>query len=313
MNEYTTEYENENGVTVTRQAHLPCPYSANVEKRAWLEGYLNAKQCDDSGCTEDEVKAHAEEDSEYTSADTMVAFKQGHEDFSYHPVAIDWNTIDLTNPAIEQRIYSPNRDETTWMLVQWNEWRARAEDNSEKPDWADNRWNDRGIKLQDDYLRNAMRFSIYRQKDASVDLPCPPYEFEAEGSNLTIKAGPFFKTGSKQEWESVLESMQAEVDALPDGISVDDVTVNVDVTAPATATYSVSLAATDLLSGHGQYVDDVWAGSMDELHDALTEAVDEADLDPDYYSDISCDVDDYGEKEGYVPDLTYDLNDAVEL
>jgi hypothetical protein len=290
---------------------------ANIEKKAWCEGYTSAKRCFDGGCTEEEAETHAKDDNEYTSGDTTVAWAQGHEDYGYQPVAVDWDNVDYDDPAIDQRIFEVFNVDTSvregWMLVQWNEYRQR--EGVEKPAWADNRYQDRGIKLTPSFQRNAMHYAIRQQDDGSIELPCPPYRYTAEGNDLTITAGAYTKTGSKQDWQTVVDEMQGEVNELPDGIDIANVSVTVYVTAQATATYIVNPAATDLLADHDQLDNDVWAGTMDELRDELEIAIGELegdDLDSEY-GDVEFELDDYGRREAEASDIDYDLQDADEL
>lgn len=126
-----------------------------------------------------------------------------------------------------------------------------------------------------------------------IELPCPPYEYHADGNRLTITAGNFTKGGSKQEWTEVLEQMQSEVEDLPDGQYVGDDYVDVEMTVTYHTTVSVNV--TSLLAGSGNMDDDTYIGTFDEFEDDIRDAldsydweyeVDEANLD---YPDIQVD------------------------
>ena len=247
-----------------------------------------------------------------TALKQKVAWDTGRSDVLYTPVEIDWTKLDMTQEAIRMEVFY-HTDPITQvrelrLLLKWLGWMADADD---KPDWADNRPMDASIPLDKYTTKNVMSYGI-RSEISTIELPCPPYKYEAEGADLRITAGTFTKQGTKAEWQEFLDQAQAEVNDLPDGIDIDDVTVSVDVTARAVASWSTSIHATSLLSGHEKLSDEVWLGTMDELHDALVDAVDDVnagELDAEY-AEYNYEVDEY---ETQVVDLDYDLNDANEL
>ena len=284
------------------------PHTVEVEVQAWDEGLL-------AGGLHDADKRN--ELNPYTSGDTCVAWARGYDDAHYELVVIDWSKVDLANPAITQKVHEVFNPDTgnkdVYLLLVHDSYRQR--DDNVTPAWRDNRWQDRSILLQDAYSRNAMYHTQRKQPTGTIDLPCPPYEYEVNGNELTFKAGAFYKTATKQEFQAVVTEIQEQLDAMPDGIDISDVSVTIDCTATAQATWTASISATTMLDGHEQYVDDVWAGTMDELTDALDSASQElelSDLDTDY-SEVEYDIDYYSDVEVELPDLTYDLNDATEL
>jgi len=287
------------------------PYTTEVEVKAWEEGLTMAS----SNAPDDERN----ELNPYTAGDTCVAWAQGFDDGRYNPVPIDWSNVDLDDPAITQRVFQDKGDvavgdKTTYLMLVYSPYSSRLTAD-EKPDWADNRWQDRSIKLTSEYQRNAMFIAIRQQPAGTIDLPCPPYEYEVNGNELSIRAGAYHKTGSKQEWENVIAEMQSEVDAMPDGIDVGDVSISIDVQARATATWSTQVSASTLLDQHEQFREDVWAGTMDELVDALEEAVGELDgseLESEY-AEVEYEIDFYDDVDVETSDITYDLSDANEL
>jgi len=288
--------------------YLPInPYHTEVEVKAWGEGLTTGLH---TIGTRDELNP-------YTPADTCVAWATGFDAARYVPAPVDWEGIDWSNPAIDQSIFEVFDPDTgvreAYMVLNWRPYVARP--NTEAPAWAENRWQERSIRLTAPYLRNAMMYAIRHQGEGTIELPCPPYEYEAEGNRLTITAGAYTKTGTKQEWEAVLEEMVAEVEALPDGIDVSSVSVSVDVTQTATARWTAQVEANDLLHGYDQYEDDIWSGTMDELADALDEAVGNLDGSEveSYYADIEYELDTYGDVEIEAQDINYDLDDATEL
>ena len=238
------------------------PYTTDVEEAAWAEGYL-------AGGLHDADKRN--ELNPYTPADTCVAWARGYDDANYTPVAIDWSNVDISNPAITQAVHEVVDTDTgihsVYLTLKHDAYRQR--DDYATPDWKDNRWQERSILLQDAYTRNAMYHTQRSQPVGTIDLPCPPYEYEVNGNELTIKAGAFYKTGSKQDFQQVVTEMQENLDSMPEGIGIEDVSVTVDVSATATATWTTTVSATSLLDAHEQYVDDIWAGDMSELVDAL--------------------------------------------
>ena len=284
------------------------PYTTDVEEAAWAEGYL-------AGGLHDADKRN--ELNPYTSADSCVAWARGYDDANYSPSLVDWQNLDIGNPAITMKVHEVLDPDTSireiYLLLVHDSYRQR--DDRETPDWKDNRWQDRSIKLQPAYTRNAMYFTQRNEPKGTIDLPCPPYEYEVNGIELTIKAGAFYKTGTKADFQAVVTEMQQQLDDMPTGIDISDVTITVDCTATAQATWTATVDATTLLDNHEQYVDDVWAGTMDDLSDAITYAVDEldkSDLDSEY-SEVEYDIDYYSDVEVELPDITYDLNDATEL
>ena len=165
------------------------------------------------------------------------------------------------------------------------------QDPKVRPNWSNFPTRARAIQIAEGHAWTA---GIRWMTDAGIrgtkhyELPCPPYNFEVEGARLTISAGFFSKSGSKKEWEQVLEGMQEEVDNMPDGFYIGDDYVNMTLTARVSGSISVSASA--LLSGHEDMDEDEWTGTPDEYEQAVSDATDDYDFSYDV-SDMEIDMD----------------------
>ena len=282
-----------------------CPYFTNVEVQAWGEGLTFALHGD--------TYLERNEANPYTSADTCVAWAQGWDDGKYKPALLNLNDINWASRAVGvQAAEKMGTDGVmrSYVVVTWNAYST----SDDAPAWASNRIEHRSIPLDNYELSHLMHYGI-RKAVAVIELPCPPYDFTASGNDLTITAGGFTKTGTKAEWQAVLEDMNERVEALPDGFDVSNVSVSVAVSTTATATWMTHHSAHDLLIHSDQYNSDVWSGTEDELRDALEEAVgelDDSELNDDY-ADVEYELDYYAEMESEATDIDYDMSDVVEL
>lgn len=276
------------------------PYPTDVENAAWKDGY-KAK-----------VRGFSKEDNPCTAADTCVAWSFGHEAAPEPTVVpLDITEVDWTAPGIHIGAYLRD-SQRAGILPTFKEY--GLPEGTEKPDWADNNAQANMIPLPIETV-NALAYWAIRSGHVSIDLPCPPYQFENEGASLTISAGVFKKSGTKAEWQAVLKRMQEEVNDMPDGLNVDDVNVTLDVVQRATVRSTATVDASTLLAYADQYVDDVWLGTLDELDDALAEAIEQIDvseLDIDDYN-METEIDDHEEADIQASDLTYDLEQVIEL
>ena len=282
-----------------------CPYFTEVEIKAWGEGLTAGLH----------TIGERNELNPYTSGDTCVAWATGFEAARYFPVPIDWGTVDWTHPGIKLTMWDKTDPATQLrspqMLLNWSDYPAS---DKPTPDWKDNYPEHRSVPI-DQHTLAAFMYRGIRDQVARIELPCPEYQFEANGNELTIIAGPFHKSGSKQEWEAVLDTMTREVEDLPNGLDVTDVSIDLLCTQPATARWSASVSVTDLLDNDERLSGDVWGGTADELEEAVSSALDNIDSSEvsDYYSDVEYEMDDWAEVEVEPSDLTYNLDDAVEL
>jgi len=163
-----------------------------------------------------------------------------------------------------------------WAYDEWND----KQDPKVRPAWAAFPVRARCILIDNQRAWNgAIRWVTNSEIRGynMYELPCPPYDFEQDGTQLIIKAGWMKKGGSKQEWTAVLEQMQEEVDNMPEGFYIGDDYLNVTLSANVTA--EVSVSATALLSGHEQVEDDMWTGDADDYEQAVEEASNDYDYD----------------------------------
>jgi hypothetical protein len=317
MDTYETTYEGNSG-PVIYQTHLPCPYSTEVEMKAWSEGYNSAKGCSDGGCTEEEATKHKEDDNEYTSGDTTVAWAQGHEDFGYHPAPFNPAKNPDLGPTVTNYI-----DTTVWhdrdtqyaeakgTYLLWT-WTGGSLDG--KPEWADNRPIDRAIPITTWNLRTMTLRTMNDQvvvPTRSIELPCPPYEYEYSEGGMTILAGQFKKWGAKNDWERVVTEMQEKIDEMPDGLNIEDCYINVTVTIEATTTTQVSIPLTSMV----EHDNEVYMGTMDELESEAEDYVGNmADWEFDDYienDDIDWSYADTSITESDADDVSYDIQNGV--
>ena len=163
-----------------------------------------------------------------------------------------------------------------WSYDEWND----KQDPKVRPVWANFPVRARCILLDNQRAwSGAIRWVTNTEIRGynMYELPCPPYDFEVEGTQLTSKAVWMKKGGSKSDWKSVLEQMQEEVDNMPEGFYIGDDYLN--VTLSASVTSEVSVTATTLLYGHSQMgEDDLWIGTNDEYEEAVVEAANDYDF-----------------------------------
>jgi hypothetical protein len=295
-----------------------CPYVTDVEVQAWGEGLtFSLHEYDYLG---------RNESNPYTSGDTCVAWAQGYDDAKYNPAP--FNPADMNDMTYEQKryigtsLFHEMQDgekygdiKASHLLYSW----TGGSLVEGKPAWADNIWQHRSVQLNHFELTGLVRRSVHNTQlmgEGSVELPCPPYKYEYSGGGMSITAGPFTKWGSQEDWTNVLQDMQRHLDDAPAGINVGNVSINVDVAAPATMRWTTQVEVEELLAYHDSYDDGTWTGSMDDLEQALTDAVDElssSDVGQNYYEDVETEVDDYADWEIEAQDIGYDLEEAEEL
>ena len=290
------------------------PYVTDVEIQAWGEGLTFALHGD--------KYLDRNEANPYTSGDTCVAWAQGYDDALYEPAP--FNPSELLPQEVQSyvsvAIYH-DRDPSissitrgTYLLWSWTGG-TLFEDSGRQPVWKDNRWQDRSIKLDTWSLRGIIQRGIGDPTivgPGSYELPCPPYEFTYESGGMRMTAGTFTKYGDKEDFQAVITSMQDALNDAPETLDCSDVTINLSVSARASASWVQSIPVSDMLAGEDQMDGDEWNGTEDELHDAVVSAIDNLDSGElmDYYTDIDYEVDEYSEFDVEAQDLTYDLNDV---
>ena len=278
------------------------PYDASVgdnyyANRAWTLGKETRARDNraDEG-TDPTVNPYVDADPDKAR---HQAWQEGYEGTGYgaaafnHPIPGEGDGIfimpDITTLAEDEEGTLMGR--MTAVMVWCYDQQSDKQDPKVRPMWANFPVRARSIVIADGHAWSA---AIRWMTNTDVrgyktyELPCPPYNFEVEGSTLTISAGFFSKGGSKKEWEGVLESMQAEVDAMPDGFYVGDDYVNITVSARVSGT--ISVPASSILSGHEDLDEDEWTGGVDEYDAAVTDAVDDYDFSYDV-SDMEIDMD----------------------
>lgn len=168
---------------------------------------------------------------------------------------------------------------------------ADKQDPKVRPLWAGFPVTARCIKLADGHAWSAGRRwttdpGIRGTK--MIDLPCPPYQYENEGHQMTIMAGGYKKSGTKAEFEAFIEELQGEVEEMSEGIDVSDSYLR--ATGSVTQSFSVNVAVSDLLDGDERMQDGYWLGDEDDLSEAAAEVFEE---DPSEYISGE-DIDEYG-------------------
>ena len=280
--------------------HIACPYTVEVEKKAWCEGYIKASR--DTTEAHGYLAAHNERDNPYTSGDTTVAWHQGYEDYAYKPAP--FNPVDIPVDAdVTVRLNVTSGD--TWerrarLLWTDNAWSG----GDRRQPWADNREDDRCVWLPwatAQWLIKAGLFNTVILPDASVELPCPPYTYEYERGGMSISAGKFTKWGSKEDWQNVVSEMQEKIDEMPEGIDISDGYVDIDVVLKVSTAISVPMSV--LVDNE----DGVFEGDEDQLHDAIVEAIEYQSFDYDWQYDADIDMS-YAEVDEMEPnDVTYNI------
>ncbi len=291
------------------------PYLTEVERDVWDKG-LTAVTMNPTATRNDL--------NPFTSGDTCTAWAHGFDDGLYKPAPFDPTTIvDLDRNT--QEYISVNvkhdRDSGNYAIVKGTylvyDWVGGTIATDDKPAWTQNRWKERAVRVN---VRDFTRIARGAINDpiivaqGSVELPCPPYEYTYVDGGMRITAGAYTKHGMRDEWEGVLAEMQKKLEEMPAGIDVSDVSINIDVIQPATARWSTRISVDMLLGGDEQLDGDIWTGSMDDLEIALDDAISTLSTDDlnSGYEEIEYEMDDYADPDVEVPDMMYDLSDAVE-
>ena len=293
----------------TYSHHLPNPYHTDVERQAWAEGYeigsahLRIKE-EGEGFTQDPLDPT---ENPYTSADTMVAWKHGYEDAAYFPAPFDIeNMTPEAQLSIQLQLVEVKGD--TRLAFGWPSWLTVG-----RPAWADNRLEHRSILFGKPAMGGLARQALSYKNivpDGTVTLPCPPYEFSYENGDIIISKGAFTKSGSKSDWEGVIQMFQEAVDNAPSGYDISDVQIGVTVEVKASVTTYVS--ASSLIG------EDEWYGDLDSLEEAIEDAArygtnfeEYFDLDDIAYSMTNSD---WSVENWEMTDANYDIqNGATEL
>ena len=259
---YETVLDNEEGHWTH---HRPNPYFTDVTKRAWAEGYVAAQRDMEANEHKAEGDVLDATDSPYTSADTLMAWKNGYAARSYFPAPFSLDGIDRA--IVQTSIWEKGNHEGVKELRLLFDVPRYVEGDS-RPAWADNEPMDRSIPLHLGSMQTTIRQGMRERSimsDGSYELPCPPYEFTYEDGLIHMSKGPFTKGGSKEDYLSVIAMMQEAVDNAPQGYDITDIQIGVDVTVQYTATAYIS--ASTLL---GQ---DEWFDDLDALEDRIEEEV----------------------------------------
>ena len=280
------------------------PYDASAgdgyyANRAWTMGKENRTRDDNRHEDNDQTPTP----NPYVDADPdkarHQAWQEGYEGTGYsahafdHPVPTEENGIfvmpDLVS-MVDKRTEGTEYKYLPAMVWAYDS-HSDKQDPKVRPNWSNFPARARSIQIAEGHAWSAAsRWMTDRdiRGTKTYELPCPPYNFEVEGSRLTISAGFFSKGGSKKEWEGVLEQMTEEVENMPDGFYVGDDYVNMTLSARVTGSISVSASA--LLSGHEDMDEDEWTGTPDEYEQAVSDATDDYDFSYDV-SDMEIDMD----------------------
>jgi hypothetical protein len=238
-------------------------------------------------------------------------------------VEFDPNSIDLNSPNISVRaaINDVNHEGTikftTAMYVDWvRNYDLPSDADEVRPEWADLPWKERIIMDVKPGLAHSIASFVVQGRvpgAAKVQLPCPPYEFTQDGGRLRIEKQGVFHEGTKQDWEGVIEDMQAAVEEMPNGIDITSMSVGIDVTREVT--YYIRKDVTDLIGDSDQLDNDgMWIGTESELESALEDAL--SDLQRGWGDTYQLDHDGYGDyQEGAIlsaeyEDLSYDISNS---
>ena len=186
-------------------------------------------------------------------------------------IRLEWGT--WVTGAEEDRVVNHFGFYLTWV----RNYNVSTDDPSNiRPEWADNQVKDRiWREIQPDLVR-AMTYTNLRshaQLNLHVDLPCPPYNYEVDGVKLVISSGPYRLSGTKPEWQSVMEEMESEVEDMPEGIDISDMYVRASGTA--TISWSVNVPVTAVLDGDEELDGDMWLGDEDTMQERASEAFEE--------------------------------------
>ena len=251
------------------------PHSAgSVLAGAWENGWSRGKGDDE---------AHSK--GYYSPGVVMEAWQAGFDSAAgkniFDPTTI--NTVDDPNGKLAWSSWTTKNedgvDESHYgFYVVWHRnFNLSADDPSnERPLWADIHVRDRVWREVSRDLAIAMtRSNLANWKELGLDtqMPGPPYEYEAEGGNLTTRAGMYHMTGTKSEWESVLEEMQSAVDDMPEGIDISEQYLRANGTT--SVEWSLTVPLLTLLDGDDQMDGDLWIGTEDELIDRASEVFEE--------------------------------------
>jgi hypothetical protein len=174
----------------------------------------------------------------------------------------DPQTIDINHPNIVlnfRRVLVPDSQPKTEMWINWMHDYDKPRDHADnvRPDWADLSQDDRVYTTIDPAAMNhGVRQFLNQPGTWRHELPCPPYEYSIVDGKLQIEAGAFSKSGTKAEWTQVLAQMQEEVEGMPNGIDITDMS-DITVNLKLEATTSIDLDISMLLDGHDLYVSDL--------------------------------------------------------
>ena len=184
-----------------------------------------------------------------------------------------WVTKDGANNGTNDEVVNHFGFYLTW-IRDFN--KAADHVDNQRPAWADTQVQDRVWREIELSLVRSMTYTNLRahsQIGLVVDLPCPPYQYEVEGINLRIKAGPYSKLGTKAEFEGFIEELQSEVEDMPVGEDISDQYLR--ATGTATIQWSVNIAITDLLDGDDELDGDMWLGDLDTMQERAGEVFEE--------------------------------------
>ena len=297
-------------LTVTIQEAFN-PYDTAIGENYYLNRAWDAGKV---AMSNDEVEAKDNPFNPDTESERNVAWLEGYVGTGYaagafdHPVPSEENGIfvmpDLISMDDKRTMQSKYLPAMVWAY----DANYDKQDPKVKPKWAAFPPRARSIQIAEGHAWSA---GLRWLQDTGIrgtktyELPCPPYNFEVEGSQLKISAGFFSKSGNKKEWTEVLENMQEEVDNMPEGFYVGDDYINVTLSARVTG--SISISAQSLLSSHEDMDGDDWVGDADDYHQAMTDALDDYDFSYEV-SDMEIDMD-YADWEVEDTD-TSDLSDG---
>ncbi len=186
-------------------------------------------------------------------------------------VRLDWGTW------VTKDVHDVATNHFGFILMWQRDWDKPAdhEDNT-RPAWADFDVKDRIWREVDISLANRMtstNLGNWKQLGLNITLPCPPYEYELDGIHLTMKSGPYSITGTKPEWESVIQEMEREVEEMPEGVDISDQYVR--ATGSVTVQFSVNVPVTELLDGDDELDGDMWLGTEEDMQERACEVFEE--------------------------------------
>jgi hypothetical protein len=107
----------------------------------------------------------------------------------------------------------------------------------------------------------------------------------------------------------VLTEMREKWEEIPAGLDVNNVSISVYVTAPATASWQTTVDVTDMV----EHDNGIYMGTEDELHDEVSAYIDNLEgheVSSDW-AEVEYEIDDYS-VDIEASDLTYDLQEVSE-